>query len=375
MENIPKYILLFIVFTVCHNCSLEKEKDSKEHISYNKISIKFKYDIGGENDKYQFGKIEEIKIDLSNNIYILDKQTEKISVYSGEDRIGVIGEEGRGPGEFIDLQDFDISNNILIALDQSLLKVSIFSTKTLSFMKAFTIDRIENTTDIGSKPWQIFALYDLNKLMALYRIPISPGTGDIERYKSLKIFDFNGKLDTTFDLKFPEDEYYIEDYGGSIKVMDLPFRRESIIRLNKKNKIFYGWTDSLYIESYPFNGEKQVIINKNMDKREVTNKDLTKKLSAYTSKIKNDFRNADIRNTWPVYEDFIISNNNKIWVITLPSNSNSKRVLILSPNGQIISELDIPANLFLQCVKNDTILGIERDITTGKEKVVVYHKN
>lgn len=376
INHFKLFIILTAILSITYSCDKERNFTGN-HTTYNEEALKFKFSIGDKADKYFFGDIDEIKVDSKHNIYVFDEQSGKISIYSGEERIEIIGKSGRGPGEFINIVDFDIANNKLIVLDRSLLRVSLFNTDSFNFIRSFKIKRLENITNINSWPKQIFGLNNKKKVIVLYTIPFSSGTGNIKRYKTLELINYNGKKDISFNIKFPEDEYYVEDYGNGIgiKVMDLPFKRESIVKASSYNTIYYGWTDSLTIFSFSLNGNKEIVIDSNVNNRKISDQDMDRKLASYTIPVKKDFREASTKVKWPAFENFIITEDNKIWIIIYPPDTHNKLLLVFSKKREILSRVKVPTSFFIKDIQDNRVYGVIKDFSTGAEKVGVFMIN
>jgi hypothetical protein len=121
-------MISLIMFLSCKTNKKDKTKDYK----YNTVKIKaeqgknpktkdlvndIKYIPLEKNEKSIFGTINKL-IYKNERFFILDLQAEHhLYVFNDKGRfINKIGEIGKGPGEYIRLQDFDISNNGLIYL-------------------------------------------------------------------------------------------------------------------------------------------------------------------------------------------------------------------------------------------------------------------
>lgn len=125
----------YLIFAFCLFCTLAcKQKDHpEESIPKEKVDF-FSYKIvdtgipdslivnkryikiDGSNEKLLFGTIENVKI-IDGRIYILDWDLRSLTVYDEEGRgIGKVGEPGKGPGEYLQITDFDAdeSGNVYI---------------------------------------------------------------------------------------------------------------------------------------------------------------------------------------------------------------------------------------------------------------------
>lgn len=114
----------------------------------NKDSFELRLDetlkIGEESDNsanYMFGNISSIQLNSKNEIYVSDKSSNAIKIFSPNgEYISRIGSRGRGPGEFFEITHFSIDHNDnLIVLDRHQSRVSIFSPDS-QLIETFPVD-------------------------------------------------------------------------------------------------------------------------------------------------------------------------------------------------------------------------------------------
>jgi len=132
--------ILLIIFISCNTIQRNKD-DTNNRINILKILKSNKKTFNGDkiinkieliqletNNNCLVGYIEKLRAD-SNNIYILDNQKNLTTFNSvtGEN-IFSINSKGKGPGEYIDITDFAVSQNGKLAIaDMSLRKILIYN--------------------------------------------------------------------------------------------------------------------------------------------------------------------------------------------------------------------------------------------------------
>ncbi|MCP4547847.1 MAG: 6-bladed beta-propeller [bacterium] len=87
------------------------------------IKLRELWRLGGESTAEQdlFGMVEQVRLDSQGNVYILDVQLHKISVFSPSGEfLRNIGQEGEGPGDFRNAIDFFILSDDRIGVIQML---------------------------------------------------------------------------------------------------------------------------------------------------------------------------------------------------------------------------------------------------------------
>lgn len=120
--------------------------DSGEEMQQDRFSSLTSYSdlvIGSEEQpfEYQLGRPVAVRTDSEGNIYIADKASLEIKVFSGEgEYLRSFGGRGRGPGEFhdINLMEFTEEEHLLI-LDRGLLQF-VYITKDGEFISSHPVD-------------------------------------------------------------------------------------------------------------------------------------------------------------------------------------------------------------------------------------------
>lgn len=104
-----KYFLIFSIVLLFSNISFAKEK---RHFK-KQLQKQFEFEIErGDFLKWKY---------YEDNIYILEPTEQKIQVFDSNGRlISSFGSEGRGPGENVNLQNFDVSKDGVFLFDQGI---------------------------------------------------------------------------------------------------------------------------------------------------------------------------------------------------------------------------------------------------------------
>lgn len=98
--NIPQEEIVFFSYKITN-------ANPPDSFIKNKRYVK----IDGSRDELLFGKIEKVKI-INNKIYIFDWHQRSLTVYNMDGSgIGKVGEQGRGPHEYLQISDFDVDED------------------------------------------------------------------------------------------------------------------------------------------------------------------------------------------------------------------------------------------------------------------------
>jgi hypothetical protein len=120
-------IVVFLFALLCTNCNIKKEQPSIEietekidfysfelieEDSYASIIKEKKYVLlDNSNDDFLFKGIDKIKF-ANERIYVLDNRLKKLIVFN-QDGVGIgrVGRWGQGPGEYLQISDFDVNDS------------------------------------------------------------------------------------------------------------------------------------------------------------------------------------------------------------------------------------------------------------------------
>ncbi|MEP5834692.1 MAG: 6-bladed beta-propeller [Balneola sp.] len=126
-------VVLCAVYVLILACNPSKDEPSKSYLVGDRtIETVIDLKIGLENqaDEYQLGKPIGVRTDENNNIYIADRASLTIKIYNKNgEYVNKIGGGGGGPGEFMDINSFEINpdGNFFI-LDRGSLSYAHIST-------------------------------------------------------------------------------------------------------------------------------------------------------------------------------------------------------------------------------------------------------
>lgn len=125
--------------------------------------------LSADNEAFLFNRIDNIKIH-NNRIFIQDERTKKLLVFDMKGKgITKVGSHGRGPGEFLNLSDFDIDNDgYIYVIDGQQDKMNVYRPdysflKTMPFV--FETDIIKCLANknllLGLSSWNTESKYKL----------------------------------------------------------------------------------------------------------------------------------------------------------------------------------------------------------------------
>lgn len=181
----------------------------------------------GENldqtDLVFLGQVNGYAVDDSLNLYLIESMTQEIKVFDKNGYlIKTIGERGRGPGEFLRLNNIALVDNILYAFDPAQFRVSVFSLNG-KLLSTFSTPKESQVANFFK---QIFE-YDEENFLIFYK---QWGEGQFRKFDKDEIFHI-WKKDLTskkksfgsferFKLNNPFAKILTRTRGGSMTLIN-----------------------------------------------------------------------------------------------------------------------------------------------------------
>ncbi|HSH53346.1 MAG TPA: 6-bladed beta-propeller, partial [Bacteroidales bacterium] len=292
-----------------------------------------------------------------------------------------IGKKGRGPGEFQNIYSLDIHENQLYAYDYQQRKIYVFSLG--SFILSHTINlNPENWNHIkglkNSFPTRFFARNDEVLLMSFTQIP-QPNQFDEQTYK--KYFLLNKKGEIISDLVYQQKgvEYLISNWGGGLNLLKPPFTRSSLMAVSEDGTIFSAWSEEFLIKVYSPEGHYLYAFYYPLMPSSLNKKSF---LDLYNEQplLQKSYKSSKIPNTWPVLNQMLLDDENRLWVSTITDNEDYYLWWVVDEEGKLLARLKWPGKRLARdisklnriIIKNGFLYAIEANERNGLQEVVQY---
>ena len=263
MKKVFLYLLI-IFFTYCNN--------KKENLIKSTDLIEIDFDSTPEfnGDTSIIDSINYIPLETNENIliqnltkilfvsskfYLFDYQTKTIYIFnkSGE-FINKVHRVGRGPGEYIDIMDFDVDNNESLYLYDNYSSKVIILTKDLRYFKEYRLrSRFEEFAILDDKTLIVRNLYKNGRISS--RI----ATYNIADKKSVSILDVNAYNDDFNIVRFSKFSFY--ESGN--KILFNPRFTKTIYEINNKLDNYLNINGSYpskdFIKKYSDNSQMMIM--------------------------------------------------------------------------------------------------------------------
>ena len=367
MKNlIALFILTIVGFSTDKVFSFQTSSiASIPHLSVEK-SLQIK-----ETSEVFFTSIEElVAADSQGNVFVADRGQNLIYAFDSAGKLlQSFGRKGRGPGEFLDIEQIFIGpDDKVYVLDRLLLRFSSFlkTNEEWVYHDAFTY-KLKSPLH---QPTGAILIPDGFLLEQSIYYALSIGKNQYE-YPVAKIDD-EGNLINEAALVLPLDEFAFLNDGNKLGGVNyLPFGRKSILKSGPQNTLHHIWTDQIRIHSLNLNGDtlsafKYPIINPPVSREE-------KKywIDAHIQEMHN-LLDKTIPATKPVVQDFFVDEESRFWVNIHPDITGENTWIIFSKSGEPLGRFSIAKNEKGSHVQNNNLYATHESEETGELSVVVY---
>lgn len=388
-----KYIILAFSFIVVFaSCTEKRSFELPEHIK--EIENLTVYDLEDEvssqitfqeeqafgNDESQLnglvGSVRDVTVDNSGRVYIADPQETNIKVYELNGQfLTTLGRGGQGPGEMESLASIQIKGNDLYVLDRSQQRIVVFSLDSLEYDETINIaDNREQYDEVAGAYLRSIHVKNDGSFLTNFSISRMPeNIADWEKFNGQNIYYFLGSKGDIVSQKLFETESQYEvlmNFGGRRTGMPVEYFGKPMTSLSNNDNIVSAWSQDFLVKVYSPEGEyerafyypiKTVPLEPELAFN-IGNNEL----------IQSATRSIDFPDSWPVMNDLLTDDENRMWVSTIVPNYDIYEWWILDESGELITQFEWPRDEPIELVKNGYIYTRKTVDETGLQQIVRY---
>jgi len=330
------------------------------------------------------GSLNKTVVDSKDRVIIAVQRVGKLGIYVFN-QVGeleaVLGQYGRGPGEFEAISSITNSNDTLWVLDTRLQKISLFSMVDYKHLKDELLDNsLIVSDDKFTKLMKGRRLFSINKNDVLIKFEVLSLFQPNIFTKSVYYRVYNDGRILPPEL-LHQDRYtmYLFKEKGSGREFGFtaPFTRTSLFTTNQEGDIYTAWNEDFRIKKLNSKGEfiKEFYY-------EVTNSRLDLDRVAMFKMKKEFIKQQGVPDTWPVLHTLVADDEGRLWVSTITdSDSTFKWYVIDGDNGDLIGSFTLKGKRsdiipfggepFFQ-IKNGFFYTREYNYDEGIDRIVKY---
>lgn len=369
-------LALLTILAVTSGCG---QSDRATHTgsipSTDSLSIERQFVLNDSTGVY-FGNVIDLAVDSDGRIYVCDNVIHTIWVFSpAGDSLRTIGAAGRGPGEFMRMGGIAMDrHDSLFAYDFREQRITAFG-PTPEKKYGYTIPARRTKTGFIRR----ILKPDTTGFLIVYRRgPVAAERLNEEPIQWIRWIDSRGNTIRDSILVVPNRQQISEETDRGTMTTNLPFGRKPVFRIGPQNTLYYGWTDSLVIERHRLAGQLIDRIRLVSETHEVGEEDIRSyvarqdaRWSGFGEDNKQLIQEADIPETYPAFEDFVLDSSGRLWIKHSGPTDGTARWTMVDPDRERAADFTLPREVSIEAVRGNRLYGI-RALAGGIEEVVVY---
>ncbi|MDE2835729.1 MAG: hypothetical protein OXM02_14595 [Bacteroidota bacterium] len=375
----PDLLCAAVLMLVLGGCGSPQQSDPLLPVPSVEYILTEAFRIGDEaaGDTVLFGSNIQVAQDSRGQLYITDRQTHSIRLYSGSgERLGTIGRSGQGPGEFSDSPELYLgTQDTLYAMDTNSDRITVFSPgdhvalETIDISNAASfgedLSSFQTVADlVGVTPEGIIVSYDNSA------IPFLTDMSGPER-KGIKLLDRNGAVlaDTLYELP-DRNVVYAGNASGVISTSVVSFGRDAFFVLSREHLLYYGTNEAIAVGIGKVGDPAHRTITVPHDPVPITAEERRGAIEGRRANMQVELR-KHLPETKPAYQALIIDNAGRMWLqLSTLQDSKDADWIVVDPEGRTVATTTLPLSIRLQTIAGDRAVGVGEE--DGAPVVIAY---
>lgn len=332
------------------------------------LAVEEVFRIGEEDDDLVFGNVASIASDASGRIYVTDFQSPVVRVFSRTGAlIATIGGPGEGPGEFGDVEEVAVGpDGKIYVWDGWLLRLSTFEERSggeFEFSEMVSI-----AAHNGQVPYALLGV-GTEGIVFVYSTPYGfcdecRNTG--ARSLNAMLVDQNGRAVGKPLVTLPSNERIEVVRQDGVTVNPKPFGNTSTITMSASGMLYSGWSDAINIRARSLSGDWQKTFKRAYTPLPVTRRELNAAIEEWSREEREALRKSGTPRTRPVFKNFIVDDNSRIWVQTSAAAGEvTAECIVIGPDGADVAAVSLPATLTLKTIRGGKAVGVLQEKGSG----------
>lgn len=400
-KNTITFLIWCLVLTGCSG--MEREDLSKqvpeqvqnlENVTIHSSEEEPEYDIElirelaiVDNKQVYFGTPQFVEADDSGRLFIangLATGIPKVRIFDSDGYyLGSLGRSGRGPGEFLSVNNLMFHSGALYVFDGRLLLVHTFSLETLEYEDTIYLHP-QNRDDFDEMKVvsNIYPLKVQGDGTFLVRYTEFPSVGamssmgtDASSEEGYRWY-FNLSADGSRLTNLIFEEEYTSIMPGFNSAPE-PFENAPLFAHSEDGKFYTAWSKDFLIRAYDAEGNYLRAFYHPFEKRPLT-RDEAREIVVENAVNASDEREereklnqVTLPETWPVLHSMEVDDENLLWISTIVDSDEIYRWWIVDSRGALLARFDWPRDREIMEIKNGYMYARETD-ESGVASVVKY---
>jgi len=299
----------------------------------------------GDSDDLFFANVMGFITDESGRVYIWDVAPGTLTIHlfsSDGDYITSLGRSGRGPGEFNSICCLKIRSNELHVVDQSLSRVTVYSTDSLDLLETVSIDQnsLNSAAQIeGKRLLNHYFLDDETRLLGFMR----PQRNFEDTPGSVHYFTADTAYQKLGEEILKQDQILEVwgDWNGNRIMKLFPFLKKPLITVTPSGRIFFADSDEFLIRELNREGDVIGGFYYPIPRIPVTREDARNSANEMTKDIAEK---VELPDSWPVIQSMWSDDSGRLWISTFTEAEDELEWWVVETDGELIGKFSWPGN-------------------------------
>lgn len=336
----------------------------------------------GDSEDLFFSRMGEFIVDDDGNVFIEESAVgrKSIQVFDTDgNHLGIIGREGKGPGEFEEICCMEITSDKLYVYDSVQGRMSLFSTEALDFLNTFYIDRV-NLPDSDQKGQfnGNYSIMEKDKILMEFAPPVQFSENSVKIHSTYFYFDEEFQKISSKILRqeqVPHHWGYFEEH----RIREtFPFFEKPLMAVSQSGRIFTAMSNHFFIKELDQEGNYLQSFYYNHKRMEVSREDAYKSSNDMS---RNIAESIELPPYWPVLNSMQFDDEERLWISTFTEKEDQLKWWVLNTGGELLGTFHWQGDRYgwplrnaydMKVIRNGYFYAREHNGETGAHTVVKY---
>jgi len=307
-----------------------------------------------ETENYFIGSIEDFDVTTDGRMVVLDEEATHVLKVLRPDGtlLDTLGRPGQGPGEFQDPATVEVARgDSVYVFDQDLNRLTVFAP-----LPSATVAR---SAVITSTKDHVVGVQVLDDRLAAELTPGYTRKEGLYRPSPNTWYTIEGTTASGDSLLSTQRQRIATSFEGQgAMIGNLPFGRATQVTVGPEGRLYHGVTDSLRIHATSLDGTTETVASVPAAPVPVTEAERDSTLTDFPSTLRRLIA-PDLPETKPAFTDLIVAPTGRLWVRRPTEGREPETVSwwVLNPDTKTIHEIQLPADVSLEVVRDETVYG------------------
>ncbi|MEX1011657.1 MAG: 6-bladed beta-propeller [Balneolaceae bacterium] len=317
-------------------------------------------------------RIADIAVDSDRRVFIANSEINRIHVFSEDgSQLGLLGNEGSGPGQFLAIRKMDTDDENLYVYDTGLLAMQVFRLEDYRLTERFSLYlNVEEEEEFSQMRPSSFHLRSDGSFLVPFTPLFTADNQDDTLQAHFYPMNRDGELISVSTFSHEMAEYLFGEYEGNPVAMPSPYSGRSLLRVGNEDQIFANWTEDLLVRVYDSNGQYLRAFYHPLRKAALDSEELLERFQAEWQRFL--ILSYEAPAIWPVVQEMVIDDLNRIWIATITDEPTVYQWWVMDEYGEPLANFEWPVTRMVREVFGEDLYAEER--IGPNESIVIRYR-